>query len=140
MRMCTALVPVQNKKSVSEFPLVFVYGSLKRGFYNEHTMKRANGRFIGEFRTKMSSYKMVSLGSFPGVVLGGNDSIAGEVWEVDSLDPLDALEGYPDFYTRISIGTDYGPAWMYILSRRYESTADNYPVVSNGEWKKTDHE
>jgi gamma-glutamylcyclotransferase (GGCT)/AIG2-like uncharacterized protein YtfP len=94
--------------------LVFVYGSLKRGFHNHGILEGSNARFRGNHKTE-ANYTMYSLGSFPGVVQGGETSIRGEVYEVDSLKSLDTLEGYPSFYTRIKIDTRWGPVWMYIL-------------------------
>ena len=113
--------------------MVFVYGTLKQGFSNHHVMKRANGRFVGTHNTD-PWYTMIKMGTFPGVVVGGETSIKGEVFEVDSLVPLDRLEGYPSFYNRRLIETDYGPAWMYILADRHKNV-DMYVKVVSGKWE-----
>ena len=121
--------PVEN----TFVKMVFVYGTLKQGFSNHHVMKRANGRFVGTHNTD-PWYTMIKMGTFPGVVVGGETSIKGEVFEVDSLVPLDRLEGYPSFYNRRLIETDYGPAWMYILADRHKNV-DMYVKVVSGKWE-----
>ena len=121
--------PVEN----TFVKMVFVYGTLKQGFSNHHVMKRANGRFVGTHNTD-PWYTMIKMGTFPGVVVGGETSIKGEVFEVDSLVPLDRLEGYPGFYNRRLIETDYGPAWMYILADRHKNV-DMYVKVVSGKWE-----
>ena len=86
--------------------------------------------FIGEAATVDSSYRMVDLKSFPGVILGGEKDIAGEVWEVtdDLFKTLDLIEGYPNFYNRLEVETTLGKAWMYYLSsNEYQ---DNFEVIS----------
>lgn len=120
------IIPIDQVKKV------FVYGSLKEGFGNHRVMERSNGRYIGVHHTD-AEYTMVSLHSFPGVVLGGDTSIKGEVYEVDHLTHLDRLEGYPSFYNRKIIYTEYGPAWMYFLADRHQNI-DQYKKVTSGEW------
>jgi len=56
--------------------LVFVYGTLKRGFYNHEVLETS--QFIGKAITK-NKYPMI------------NDL---------TLEKLDILEDFPDFYTR----------------------------------------
>lgn len=109
---------------------IFVYGSLKRGFSNHFLLE--NSKFLGEFITD-PEYKMISLGYFPGVILEGNTSIYGEIYEVDTdtFKRLDTLEGYPSFYDRVEIETDYGNTWMYYL----KNLKGIYRVVEDGIWK-----
>ena len=115
--------------------LVFVYGSLKRGFSNFGIL---NGATFKGAHTTGVNYTMYSLGGFPGVVARGDTSIQGEVFEVDEahMKALDRLEGVPSFYTRHIIQTSFGPAWMYMLSPEYIKRADlhNFPVVTGGRW------
>jgi gamma-glutamylcyclotransferase (GGCT)/AIG2-like uncharacterized protein YtfP len=65
---------------------------------------------------------MKSYGSFPGVIDGGDQSIWGEIYNVDNhtLAQLDHLEGNGMLYQRreVPILTDEGnkiTAWMYVL-------------------------
>lgn len=124
---------VQRKDDDDEVSMVFVYGTLKRSFGNHRTMMKANGRFVGEHTTD-PSFTMVSLQSYPAVIEGGNTSIVGEVFEVDTIYPLDVLEGFPSFYNRVLIDTPYGPAWMYVLARAHENIK-HYTRVVDGVWR-----
>src|SRR4051812_27023287 len=74
--------------------LIFVYGSLMKGFGN-HTLLR-DATFVKEGLT-LPEYTLISLGSFPGVLPDGTTSIKGEVYEVNLKvrDRLDQLEGHP---------------------------------------------
>lgn len=95
--------------------LVFVYGSLKQGYGNHHFV--ATSKFLGETRTLKRAYKMLALGSFPGVFKGGKHSIEGELYEVNDLvlSNLDRLESNGYFYKRELILLANGQeAWMYV--------------------------
>lgn len=74
--------------------LVFVYGTLKRGFGNHGVMQAAGGQFIGN--AQRACAKLVHLGGFPGLVETNDpsDVVHGEVYRVSNLAPLDMLEGY----------------------------------------------
>ena len=111
---------------------VFVYGTLKQGYHNHRLLAQAT--LLGEFTTP-PNYTMYHLGGFPAVVMDGNTAIIGEVYEVDrqEFQQLDFLEGYPDFYTRDIIETDYGDAWMYHITD--VSSLEHSPVVTSGNWE-----
>lgn len=111
--------------------LLFTYGSLKTGqWLHEHYLMGA--KYAGEYTTE-PKYTMLNLGNYPGVVHNGTTSIMGEVWEIDAeaLMNIDVAEGYPEFYDRELIDTEYGQAWMYFLSERYQ---DHYPEIKSGIW------
>lgn len=120
--------PVMNVR-----PLVFVYGTLKRNHYNHEVMKQAKGIHIKDAVTA-PEYTMLNLGAFPAVLTRGDTAISGEVYEVDNLDRLDQLEGYPTLYDRIQIqleGIDK-PVWIYVMHEpRYARD-----VVRSGKWEK----
>lgn len=82
--------------------LIFVYGTLKRGWGNNIIIR--DQRFIGVAETLEPAYEMYGLGGFPGVV-SGNKTIKGELFEVDdtAFDRCDRLEGHPNFYKRVEI-------------------------------------
>lgn len=99
---------------------VFVYGTLKSGGQIRGLNQFGDGAVIvGKAQTVYPDYDMIDLGAFPGVVKGGTYKIQGEVWEVDdeTMQDLDAIEGYPDFYNREVTMTTQGKAWMYYLPR-----------------------
>lgn len=97
---------------------VFVYGSLMQGYGNHHRLESAS--FLGEAITP-ATFTMLHLGGFPGIVKKGNDSIRGEVYEVDhatSVD-LDRLEGHPNFFRRT-------PIFVRLYAGRVWFTANAY--------------
>lgn len=99
---------------------VFVYGTLKSGGEIRGLNQFGNGAMIvGKAKTLYPDYEMSDLGAFPGVFLNGKFHIEGEVWEVDDevMEQLDAIEGYPDFYSRQLTHTTEGKAWMYFLDK-----------------------
>ena len=109
--------------------LVFVYGSLRKGYGNHRLLQ--DSEFKGYHNTE-PAYTMYSLGPFPMVGETGHHSIVGEVYEVDedTALALDNLEGYPHFYDRIIIDTEHGPAWMYVGGHTGQ-------IVESGDW--TEH-
>lgn len=115
--------------SSSRENIVFVYGSLRKGFGNHPLLERS--KYLGEHFTE-DEYTMYSMGAFPVVAEGGGSHIFGEVYEVDDnvFSALDRLEGYPDFYNRKQIRTEWGLAWMYY---HVEAPA-HLPVVESGNW------
>jgi gamma-glutamylcyclotransferase (GGCT)/AIG2-like uncharacterized protein YtfP len=80
--------------------LVFVYGSLKRGYWNNRLL--ATSRFLAEAITVEDNFVMYD-GAFPYVATGGISKVKGELFEVDNeetLRNLDRLEGVPTHYIR----------------------------------------
>jgi gamma-glutamylcyclotransferase (GGCT)/AIG2-like uncharacterized protein YtfP len=111
---------------------VFVYGSLKRGFGNHSTMLAAGGKLVGTDAIPAGHFKMVSLGSFPGLLVDQDGPrIIGEVYDVVQMLPLDRLEGYPNFYDRTEITTEAGiKCFVYFLHD------DDGEVIPSGEWTR----
>lgn len=119
---------------------VFVYGSLKSGFGNHSVMQAAGGVYIGTAHTK-HNYTMLDLGGFPGVLeRSQNYKIHGELYLVEILDPLDWLEGAPDFYYRklveivVKVFKDEVTAWMYFLNNASEEYTE-LPYMKEGVWQ-----
>ncbi len=93
-------------------PLLFVYGTLKRGCKNHRHL--SDQRFTANARTT-AGYRLYDLGDYPGLVAdtdteneseNDNAGVTGELWEVDAaaLARLDAFEGVPEgLYRRESI-------------------------------------
>jgi gamma-glutamylcyclotransferase (GGCT)/AIG2-like uncharacterized protein YtfP len=112
--------------------LLFVYGTLKKGFRNQTYLHGAI--FLGEFTTD-ECYSMYDFDTYPAVAAQGDDAIFGELYQIDSnhLAATDALECFPDFYQRVSISTPFGDAWMYIVE---QSLCLDKPRLS-GRWQVT---
>lgn len=114
--------------------LVFVYGSLKRGFSNHSHL--SGSVYLGDFSTA-AVYTMYDYGDYPAVVQHGTTSIVGEVYQIshEVLTALDELEDYPLFYDRIRIATDFGLAWVYVVRKVVPGAI----VVDGGVWTFTCH-
>jgi gamma-glutamylcyclotransferase (GGCT)/AIG2-like uncharacterized protein YtfP len=108
---------------------VFVYGTLKQGHGNHRLLRES--KLLGECNTP-PAFEMINMGAFPGAVRG-KEELQGEVYEVDehTMERLDMLEGYPQFYGREIIPTEFGDAWIYTLKKH---EYDSYPRVIGGSW------
>jgi len=102
--------------------LVFVYGSLKKGFSNADILSNPkDAMHCGEYTTRNADYKMHSYGGFPAVVRAKDTKghhVKGEVYLVtpSTLRRLDRLEGCPTWYERKRVFLDDGSlVWVYIL-------------------------
>jgi gamma-glutamylaminecyclotransferase len=104
--------------------LLFVYGSLKRGFSNHHRL--AHTKFIGEAVT-LSTYAMWGYG-FPIVAkrrAPRGHKVNGELYQVDAatLRSCDQLEGHPHWYIRRKVKVQLADGtiritWMYLQKLR----------------------
>jgi len=107
--------------------LVFVYGSLKKGFRNNKVL--GDSKYVGTFKTT-TKFKMLDLGYYPALMLDdvGGNVVLGELYEVsgDTFERLDQLEGYPHMYDRDIITLSNGSkAWVYFMKKdNYNATAD----------------
>lgn len=113
--------------------LVFVYGSLKRGYGNHGFLVDQN--FLGVAKTSESNFYMVSLGAFPATIRHeSGKKITGEVYEVDeqTFKSLDQLEGQGSLYSRNKEMFDLQngkkvEAWIYLMPRQIANS-----VVARG--------
>jgi gamma-glutamylcyclotransferase (GGCT)/AIG2-like uncharacterized protein YtfP len=89
----------KKKKTV-----VFVYGTLKRGFRANRLI--ADSEFLGPAKTA-PNFRLFNVGSFPGLVRAEDGvSVEGELYEVspETLEYLDQYEGVDSgFYSREEI-------------------------------------
>lgn len=135
------LVPFNSGKH-----LVFVYGTLKTGHYNNRalTLSKTSKLIFDDAFVKGQMY---DLGPYPAVVVtpGSESAVKGEVWEVDdeTLARLDHLEGHPTFYLRQklpllsyshnpSVNKDAWQVWVYTM-QAMELPAKARPM-SVGNW------
>ena len=102
--------------------LIFVYGSLKRGYALHYLLKSQQS--LGNADTK-PVYRLFDLGSYPGLVEWPEGlAICGEVYQVDAecLKILDETEGVAEgYYARRSVSletpfdVDDVQAWFWLL-------------------------
>ena len=101
--------------------LVFVYGTLKRGYHNHDLLKGA--KFIGEGLT-YKRFRLFDVGYPLAIPAEKGARIKGEVYQVTDpgmMRALDWLEGYPNFYNRQVVkvevkGVGDVEAWMYYVT------------------------
>jgi gamma-glutamylcyclotransferase (GGCT)/AIG2-like uncharacterized protein YtfP len=94
--------------------IVFVYGTLRAGCGNHRLLQQPGAtRLAADAEVRISGYKMLHLGGFPGIIPGEpTDEIVGELYAVNDevLRSLDYLEGYRaendpgNLYDRVEIG------------------------------------
>lgn len=111
--------------------LVFVYGTLKKGFHNSYLL--SNSTFVGDDRVNGVIY---DIGTIPVVDIGKDGVVYGEVYRVspETLAQLDRLEGIPSFYERGVVISSHGRK-VFIYHMSDERIARRHPdavVIDNG--------
>lgn len=115
-------------------PLVFVYGSLRRGGAGAMTNRFPDSKFIAGAVVSGSLY---DLGPYPGLVLDESDShVVGEVYEVDDelLNRLDAFEASSHYLRKqveISLGDQRKMCWVYEPDPAFYSLQR---LITSGDW------
>lgn len=123
-----------------EAQLFFVYGTLRRGDANDITLLTPAPQFIGHASIAGT---MHHLGGYPGVTLGGQHAIVGEVYAVSAeLEKiLDAIESeypaQPDEYAKRAIRVHMAGQWrdcfVYEINAAYVA---GKPIIASGDWVK----
>lgn len=119
--------------------LFFVYGTLKKGYYNHRLLQGPGVTFKGEFTTE-PNYTMYSLGGYPAVMSNGTTAITGELYEVTNKNVIEniyRLEGYSgnpnskyNHYSVEHLTTPYGKATLFVYSK--EPVIKK--IVPTGKW------
>lgn len=127
-------------KLKSEKPaFVAVYGTLKKGKYNNRCL--GDSKYIGT--SKVSGFKMYSLGGFPGVIPGDSEIVI-EIFQVTNeadAHSIYNLEGYNGVRGH-SRNTFYDTVDVEVNINGENLTAEMFiykgnrlgPFVSSGEW------
>ncbi len=126
--------------------LMFVYGSLKRGFHNHIVMERAEGVFIREARSANRAFSLFSLGSFPALDYATEGEtpfyIKGELFEVP-LSGVPIIDRLESSYKKVKITLDSGEvtpkgaqasgldAYVYLLRPSWGKIPRLFPMSSN---------
>ena len=121
---------------------LFVYGSLKKGFENEHVLDKA--KYISKATTvrKFAMYTSKG-GEYPYLLKDKPlNNIEGELYKIarkDLLKKIDIFEGSPDYYTRESIEVK---SRSFDTNKRaftyfYTNKKDHKTKLPITEWKKT---
>jgi gamma-glutamylcyclotransferase (GGCT)/AIG2-like uncharacterized protein YtfP len=117
---------------------VFVYGTLRRGGINDINRLRPAPQFVGAARVKGRLYH---LGAYPGMTLGGNEWVQGEVYAIDPvlepvLDEIEDLGAHPtDEYVKrwivVEVAGQTVDCLVYEINPRYALPALR---VMGGDW------
>jgi gamma-glutamylaminecyclotransferase len=115
--------------------LIFVYGTLKRGYANHHFI--SGQAFAGTAQTP-PGYTLYDLAGYPGMVRQGDDvkGVFGEVWSVDDecLLRLDELEGVAEgLYSREAVALGVPFEKETVEAYFYLKGTDGRPKVG-AEW------
>ncbi len=108
---------------VSHSSLLFVYGSLRRGFEAQDLMRRLGARYVGKGSVRG---RLFDLGNFPGALRtpGTSTRVIGELYQLPSaasaLKSLDRYEGNRYRRELAEVALRDGKrarAWIYWLKR-----------------------
>ena len=94
-------------------------------------MLESSSRFIKDTKT-LPIYTLLDLGSFPALLLDGETSVVGELWEIDDYTKkyLDLIEGVPMLYHDRQIELeDKVTALAYVFEYNR-----GYPEIESGDW------
>jgi gamma-glutamylaminecyclotransferase len=112
--------------------LVFVYGSLKRGF--QHHDQMLGAIFLGDVALD-GHFLVLYDGGYPALVRGDAvDLVHGELYQVHDLHlaRLDEFEECPEFYVRRQVKLTSGQtAWAYLNAQKETS---QFPRLA-GKWE-----
>ena len=110
--------------------LLFVYGSLKKGFDN-HNLLNKYAKRLGKARTvkKFSMYED-SFGNYPYIVDEPYSKIKGELYQItraELMQKIDEFEGAPDYYIRkkIEVKSHHGVKRAYVYIRPTVDISDD---------------
>ncbi|MFZ5533621.1 MAG: gamma-glutamylcyclotransferase family protein [Pseudomonadota bacterium] len=114
-------------------PLLFVYGTLRRGASAQGLM--ASARFVARLELA-ARHDMRSRGQYPVVWFPGRRRVVGECYAVSPLllRRLDRFEQTPHAYRRRLVRTPIGWAWMYRCDGTHGKRCGR--VVRQGDWMK----
>ena len=119
-------------------PLLFVYGSLKQGFPNEHV--NTGRRVAGEYRThERFALYLLGPGEVPCLVSppGAGHQVIGELYEVDDDDlrRMDRLErlGEPGGYERVEAAVERFDTSPMLQSRVFVYVRHDHSIAASTE-------
>lgn len=123
---------------------VFVYGTLRRGGINDLTRLQPVAHYVGTARVAGTLYH---LGAYPGIMLGGEEWVHGEVYAIDpelevQLDDIEDLGATPtDEYTKrevlVSVEGQLLPCLVYEINPRYVESALR---IAHGDWMRREED
>lgn len=131
---------MKNELKELTYPVrLFVYGTLKKEFYNNNTLK--GSKYVRQSRVNGI---LLHLGNYPGLLLESTATpVEGELWDVPDAEILarvDQLEGHPHCFerkkVRVAGGEEvytYEYGWYYQVNESVKKT-EGYRCVPGGTW------
>lgn len=119
--------------------VLFVYGTLKKGFSAHRILKQSPAAFLGDAKTK-PEYHLYDVGSFPGLITdpSSEGGVYGELYQVPeaAFKNLDRYEcTSTGLFRREEIELDDGTkAYAYI----FNSNIENAIKIDEGVWTHMD--
>ena len=122
---------------------VFVYGTLRMGQANDINRLQPAPRFVARARLAGTMYH---LGGYPGVLLGGTQTVVGEVYAIDAalervMDEIEEIypqQRYEYRKREIAVSVDgQGVQGQQLLCLVYEINAryvSDRPEIAGGDW------
>lgn len=116
----------------------FMYGSLRRGMYNNKALEYGL-KFISN--AKLNGYKLVSFGVYPAIIPSDDGVVIGELFKITDknvLEDIDAMEvnyGYKRTYKKVM--DEFGHE-QEVIFYEFENPdrCRNSEVVESGDWIK----
>lgn len=117
---------------------VFVYGTLRRGEINDINRLRPAPRLLGGARIRGALY---DLGPYPGVILGGEGWVQGEVYAITPMleQQLDVIEEVAPVssgeYTRRHLEVEAaGRTLRCLVYEIHPSRVQGRRLIGSGDW------
>ena len=111
---------------------VFVYGTLKRGFINNHILLRCPQ----EKNFTLDNFAMYNYHkAFPMIIEQKGNIVKGETYNVDviTFNMIDKLEGVPYFYNKKKVKVRGGrEGWIYY---GYKEKVQGRCLIKSGLWE-----
>lgn len=124
--------------SVPTQRLVFVYGTLRRGEVNDINRLQPAPRFLGNACIRGALY---DLGPYPGVVLGEEGWVRGEVYAITAeleqqLDMIEEVAPVPSGeYARREVAVQLdGRALTCLVYEIHRERVPGRPRIASGDW------
>lgn len=142
--------PNLPEESIEDCNLLFVYGTLMRGFENAKFLQAPEkARFLGRGKARGLLYDVGEFPAFIPVEAGGTENEAwvyGEIYRAEDpeslLGTLDVIEGVNHFYPERSlfvrkklpamIDKEEQTVWIYV----YNQPVQGLPVIPHGDYRR----
>ena len=117
--------------------LLFVYGSLKKGFDNHHLLSKYAKRLGKAHTVKKFAMYEDSFGNYPYLIDSPHAKIQGELYKItraELMKKIDEFEGAPDYYVRkrIEVKSHHGVQRAFVYIREDSDVPTNQHALK--EW------